>query len=240
MSTNRENLISKIKKLLALAGNNNNEAECIAAALKAQKLISDNNVEDFELNDDKTSENIEEIMSDPYCGKRWREILAAIVAENFRCKNYISYYSKSSWKQGKMFQQVFVGYQSDANAALLVFNKLVEVGEYNAKEQCRQAKLKYGTSQGVKNTFLLGFCYGVKLELEKQAQALMILVPKAVNDYVENTLAKSFDKSSSIGGFEIYDNYLDYTEEGREAGRDAVRASRLEEGKSQNLLEEAI
>ena len=235
MCNDRKKLIDKIKKLLALAGNNNNEAECVAAALKAQKLIADNNIEDFELNE-KTPENIEELLSDPYCGKRWREILAAIVAENFRCKSYILYSSKNSWKNGKMFQQVFVGYTSDASAALLVYNKLVEVGEVNAKLASQKAKKLYGTSQGVKNTFLLGFCYGVKLELEKQAQALMIVIPKAVNDYIEMNIAPSFDPKSAIGGFELGEPTLDYTNEGKSAGRDAIRSSRLEEGQATYIL----
>ena len=221
---------------MALADNNTNQQEAIAAALKAQKLIADNNIEECELVDSKDKETIEEMMSDPYCGKRWREILAAIIAENFRCRNYISYFRKSGFRQGKMFQQVFVGYKSDANAALLVYNKLVEVGETCVREVCRESKAKYGTSQGVKNTFLLGFCYGVKQELEKQSQALMIVVPKAVNDYMDIELASSFDKSNSIGGFEIYEPAVDYTSEGKQAGRDAVRSNRLEDNTVQYQL----
>ena len=40
-----KNIISKIEKLLALAGNNPSEAEAQAAMLKAQKLMAEHNLD---------------------------------------------------------------------------------------------------------------------------------------------------------------------------------------------------
>ena len=87
---------------------------------------------------------------------------------------------------------------------------------------CQQMKQKYGTSQGVKNTFLVGFCYGVKTELEKQSQALMLVVPQTV---LAAYKAKGLETGAAI---DLYDASIDCTPEGKIAGRDAVRASRLD------------
>ena len=41
----KKNIISKIEKLLALAGNNPSEAEAQAALLKAQQLMAEHNLD---------------------------------------------------------------------------------------------------------------------------------------------------------------------------------------------------
>ena len=70
MSENRQHIIEKIQKLLRLADNNTNEAECISAALKAQKLIADYNIEDHELQEGHESETIETLQSSYYVGHK--------------------------------------------------------------------------------------------------------------------------------------------------------------------------
>ena len=63
MADNRDKIIERIKKLLALANDDSNTNECITAALKAQELIAQYNVEEYELGE-KSKDKIEEIMSD--------------------------------------------------------------------------------------------------------------------------------------------------------------------------------
>jgi len=57
----RDQVIEKIKKLLALSKKNNNENEKIAAALKAQKLIAEFSVEEYEYMADKKIWKTEDI-----------------------------------------------------------------------------------------------------------------------------------------------------------------------------------
>ena len=228
MAQSRDNIISKIKKLLALASNNSSESEALQAALRAQRLIAEYDVEDSELNE--TQETISEIGSTPYKGKTWRFMLANIVAENFRCKSYTLNYR--SWDDAPLHQQVFLGYKTDADAALLVFEKLAQVAEAKSCEVAKEIRSRCGTSRGVKNTFLVGFCYGVKMELEKQSQALMIVTPGLVKSAFD---ALNLDTHT---GLELDKQSIDCSEEGTEAGRDAVRATRLGCKESEFLLQD--
>lgn len=222
MWEDREKLIDRIKKLLALSENNNSEGEAIAAALKAQKLISEYNIEQYELYEAQST-TIEEITTVKYVGKAWRPVLAAIIAENFRCKTFTQCYFKDDGKNGYVKSQIFVGYDCDARAAALVYERLADVGEQKSLEAARLAKVLYHTSEGAKTTFLLGFLQGVKIELEKQSQALLLVVPKDVIEKYENDY--TFSGSSS---WEPNLDSLDYTSEGQEAGKEAVRSHRLD------------
>ena len=217
---NRNKIIEKIKKLLALADDNCNESEALEAALASQRLIAQYNIDESEL---ATSSNeIEEVASKPYSGNTWRYILANIIAENFRCKSYTSECANYDNSTNK-YEQVFIGYSNDAQAALLVYEKLVTVGENQSKTMSKLAKEKFGTSKGVKNTFLLGFCYGVKLELEKQAHALMLVTPAIVKSKFDDMNLGKKD------GLYLDKRSLDYSEEGIHAGKEAIQSGMLPE-----------
>lgn len=219
MSQSRDKIISRVKKLLALANDNSSQSEAIEAALAAQRLIAQYEVEDFEINE--AAEEISEVASSPYSGKAWRYILANIVADNFRCKAYTHNASQKSTPSRPLHRQIFLGYKTDATAALLVFEKLIEIAETKACEIAKEVKAKFGTSKGVKNTFLVGFCYGVKLELEKQSQALMLVTPGLVKSKFESLNLKTSN------GLELDKQSIDCTKEGKEAGREAIMSSRL-------------
>ena len=163
----RENIIERIKKLLELSNRNPNENEAIAAALKAQKLMAEYNVDELELSDRIDKDPIE-LKSATYRGKKWRGRLAKAIADNFRCRVYLSTCRRTN-------TIVFIGYPHDAKAANLVYQRLAEIGEKRAKTECYRARKLYGTSAGVQNSFLLGFIQGVRSELEKQSQALMLV-----------------------------------------------------------------
>lgn len=231
MCDDRDRIIEKIKKLLALADNNSSEAEAIAAALKAQKLIAEYDIAKDEIYT-KESREVVEVDSSKYSRKQWRRRLAHTVAKNFRCQHlYCEVYdNEDHWKlKGK---DKFIGYKQDAQAAKLVYDKLVEIGEARCKEAKQEAKIIYGTCEGVTATFLSGFITGVASELEKQSQALMIVTPKDVLDFVDN---KYCDVKTEHIYFNPNDISVDYSDEGRIAGRDAVRAGRMEENNTHLL-----
>ena len=85
----RSEIVEKIKKLLAHSVENGaTEAEAVAFALKAQRLIAENDIEQWELGDEQRREVIEE-ESNVNLPRSWSRWLATVVAENFRCKLFL-------------------------------------------------------------------------------------------------------------------------------------------------------
>lgn len=92
----RAKILERIKKLMALADNRDaTEAEAMAAALAAQKLIAEYDVEEWELHS-KDAEPMVEKRSDK-ASRRWRWHLAAIIGPAFRCRHF----ENSSWNTEK-------------------------------------------------------------------------------------------------------------------------------------------
>lgn len=89
----RDTIISRIRKLLALGGDENAE-EATSAVLMAQRLIAKYGIGDDELHNGMmdTSARITGIDTEPLVtAKGWRWHLAHLIADNFRCKVYESY-----------------------------------------------------------------------------------------------------------------------------------------------------
>ena len=210
----RSEIVEKIKKLLAHSVENGaTEAEAVAFALKAQRLIAENDIEQWELGDEQRREVIED-ESNVNLPRSWSRWLATVVAENFRCKLFLQ-----PVEQGNRVKHhaVFVGYVQDAQAARIVFERLRRVAERAGNA----SRKKYCGASWAYNSITLGFVEGVKGELEKQCQALMLKVPSDVSEYYEGLDLEGMRKppSNKVAGFLI--------EEGLEAGRDAVRAGRM-------------
>lgn len=221
-----KNIIDRIKKLLALAKGNTNAAEATAAALKAQKLIADYDVSKAELHEDEPEE-IVEITSGEIKGKPWSKRLAHVIADNFRCQHFYNWSGHRSYWTGRATKEsetvTFVGYDTDAEAATVTFNRLFEIGNRLADAECRKARRERGTAHGVRNSFLLGFVEGIRKELEKQCVALMLVRPKAVDDYYEERTAGFSSTRSTVRNAYAGASY----DNGVTAGRDSVRSARL-------------
>ena len=214
-----EKILNKIKNLLDLANNNPNENEAIAAALKAQELMAKYNIEIEQLEDQKPESR--EIVKEVYWQtgrhemRKWKIGLATIIANNFRCKTYFLGTSKDV---------VFYGYKEDAKIALQVFTFLYEVGNKFAVRYYNKCKKEGLPTQGVMNTYLVGFRDGVAEVLEKQCRALMIVTPKEVNEsYSEMSKGwKSIRSNLRISGdTEAYSN-------GKRDGKDMATARSIE------------
>lgn len=178
----REKILKKIENLLALAGNNPSENEAIAAALKAQELMAKYNIELAEVQDERPAEKIvmEKYAPKANCHyvRKWRYTLANIVAKNFCCKTYVINRETT----------VFYGYEKDAKIAVEVFKFLFETGNKLADRYWRKCKKEGKETKGVLNTYLIGFCDGIKEVLDKQCTALMIVTPKEVEEsYAEHS-----------------------------------------------------
>lgn len=217
---NREDIIERVKKLLALAEDEGaTEAEATAAALMAQRLIAQNDVEQWELHA-AAEEPIEACKSAP-ARSRWRWHLARVVAPAFRCRYYNN--RRYNYQKRENDQRiVFYGYRTDAKAAAITFDFLYKIG-------CRLAKrASRGKAHGTYNAYVLGYVEGIRGELEKQTEALMIVVPPKVKEGFEVYTANFKDVSTKLsygGGHDAKEAY----DRGVAEGRDAVRSRRMDE-----------
>lgn len=171
-----EKIIKKVKNLLDLANNNPSENEAIAAALKAQELMAKYNIDSSEINGEDSKEffHAKYIIGAGHEMKKWKVKLSAIIARNFRVKTYFS-------RQGV----VFYGYKKDAEIAVEVFKFLYEAGNKFSVRYYTKCKKEGKNTKGVMNAYLCGFCKGIEEALDKQCTALMIVVPKEVNESFE-------------------------------------------------------
>lgn len=218
--SNREQIIERIKKLLSHSVENGaTEAEAVAFALKAQKLIADNNVEDWELGEDCKQEVIEVITEKTY-SRTWRGFLASTIADNFRCKAVLAPRTDGKSRRKKM-HIMFVGYECDAKAASIVFDHLYAVGDKLGKAH----ESRCYTDPDAYENFVRWFNKGVRDELEKQCQALVLVCPQDVEEYYSDMDLRASRRPRLVRGNEHSEKA------GRAAGRDAVRSRRVEGGK---------
>lgn len=207
----RERLIEKIGKLLEHStANGATEAEAVAFALKAQRLMAENGIEEWELGDGDVSE-IVELEVNPGVRRAWRKILHVVIAENFRCRAVLNVHRRA---RSSEHVPCFIGRREDAEAAALVFENLLAVGDRLGREH----EDDHYTDPDAYENFVRGFTDGVRLELERQSQALMLTTTTEVDEHMRGMSLGKARAPRRVG----------YSEEsraaGRSAGRDAVRS----------------
>ena len=203
----REAVLEKVSKLLNLADKtkNNSEAEALAAAIAAQKLLAKHNMTFADLNEEKT-ETIEHVYADVE-GKKFKYLLASAVAEAYCCKSYVS----------GAKTVVFYGHKSDAVIARRVFLYLVSVCDRLARRRANEYRKTRGYADGIYNSFAKGFVAGVYSELKKSCTALALIVPTDVEKGYEE-FSKNF-RGSVNSHLPVYDkdSYFDGVAEGKSA-----------------------
>lgn len=209
----KEKVIEKIRKIMALAEKNPSQNEAISAALKAQKLMAQYHISESDILEEITEEKVESMVV-PVDGKteKWRFSLAVVLAKNFRCKCYAC-----------GADVAFFGMEEDIKICSQVFNSLYKIGKKLSDKEKRDIREKYGTAKGVKNNFCIGFVKGVQTELEKQCTALMIIIPKKVEEEFEVQIKGKPRKISTKTSYN-----RDIWERGFRAGQDAVQAKRIQ------------
>lgn len=163
----REQIADKIRKLLALAGNNPNEAEAGAALLKAQQLMAENDISIAEA--DTAAIEYDSVSCEHKWDYAFRSPLARVIAANFRCELY--------HKNKKI---TFMGHKEDALIAKQAFEFAYN---FAVKEGNRHYNIAYQTgrqTKGVFNSYAEGFISGLKEKYDEQCKALLIVTPPDV------------------------------------------------------------
>lgn len=201
-----EKIIKRIEKLLALAGNNPNEKEAEAALLKAQKLMAEYGIEQSQLTGEKITYATARSKVN---GHGYFSTLASIIGKSFSCK-VIILDKKCS----------FFGRTEYAQAALTAFNFAYKIMQKNARRICRENGFdpaRRGAAQ-IYNSYFSGFVAGIKAKLDEQCKALMIIVPKDVEEgfYQAFPSLRTMKRHGTTAGTN-YDAYKSGFNDGRSA-----------------------
>lgn len=175
----RDEVIAKVVKMLRLARAAGTEAEAHTALTLAQKLMYAHGITDHELTEPDAAEPIDDTVVDE-TGKHvsWKEYLAAVIAENFRCA-YIISESRSTG----VVRLVFIGRQKDVAVAAEAYQTSAVVAA-NLAEECARAR-DGAHRDAARASFLTGFIKGLYDRLRESAAstALMVVAEPAVIEY---------------------------------------------------------
>lgn len=213
----RENMIEKIKKILKLSKDNPSQEEGMAAALKAQQLLSQYNISEDEvsleeISPEAISESVVELKHNAHLFA-WYKNLAGTVARNFRVKSYLD---------GRK-DVVFRGFTEDTKIAAEIYKYLYALGDKLACNACKVAHEENGTVKGVYNSFIIGYLEGIESALGEQCTALMLVVPKAVEEDYSAFAAENLRAHKTSVTGKKNQNY----EEGLVEGKAAVKSRQL-------------
>lgn len=156
-----KNIISKIEKLLALAGNNPSEAEAQAAMLKAQKLMAEHNL-DLAQFKDKPQEKKEAVTEyfQGYHNTNWAISLAKVICDNFRC----------NLLRAAGYGLVFVGLKEDVAICKAVFTFAADTLDKNMMKLRRQYRKQGLSTEGISGDYAAGFIAGLKAKYKEQVE----------------------------------------------------------------------
>ena len=172
-------IISKVQNLLELAYDAPNDEEGQTALLMAQKLMVKHNLSMSDIKTSQKNDNIGETVGHwEYRMVWWKEKLAAILGENFRCKTI-----RRRLVEKGITQMIFFGYDTDAELCTKVYEGSLLYLDYRLKRlfpTVSKARWK-----DYKKSYLLGFLDGLDQRFKNQTQsseefALMVQVPAEV------------------------------------------------------------
>lgn len=169
MST-REEVIAKVVKVLRLARGAGTEAEAQTALLMAQRLMYAHDIAAGELEEPDAAQPIDDVVVDAD-GHHvvWKEYLAAIVAESFRCA-YIISESRSTG----VVRLVFIGRRADVTVATEAYLASAAVAASLA-EECASTRQEW-ERDGARASFLTGFLKGLLDRLTENAASTALVV----------------------------------------------------------------
>ena len=191
-----EKIKDKIKKLLALSGDNANQSESESALLKAQELLLKYKIEMNELSD-KTEVKIVKKASAHTVNTVWEKELAGIIAENFRCMMFY----KNDIHRASSKLCVFFGEEDDAEVAFELFEFAVVWLAKTSAKYATMMRNKHNITKGVKQDYIVGFLAGLRDKFKAQVAskyALVVVVPQSVKEEYSKISLKKANFSHTI------------------------------------------
>lgn len=178
--------------MLRLARGAGTEAEAHTALSLAQKLMYTHGLEAHEVDASAEGggatelEPIEEAMVDHASSRLgWREYLAAVVAENFRCAYILSQGRPSASSKRGVVRLVFVGRQLDVAAGTHAYRAAMFAGETLAEAYARERD--EAEREKARDAYLSGFLAGLDRRLRENiaSAALTIRLDDAVLSHAQ-------------------------------------------------------
>lgn len=200
-------IIEKIQNLLELAYDAPNDEEGQTALLMAQRLMVKHNLSMNDLTNSKTQKDIGETIGTwEYRLPWWKEKLAGILGENFRCKTI-----RRRLPEDGITQIIFFGYQSDAEFCSKVYEGALLYLKYRLKRLfpiVSRARWK-----DYKKSYLLGFLNGIDQRFQDQAQSseefgLMVKIPAEVLEEQHRRMGSLNNRTINVKVDVDYEAYI--------------------------------
>ena len=201
----------KVRNLFAKAASTHSEHEAHAAILKAHELIAKY---DVVLDDeaDEAEEMVLEICKHPG-NSGFRSILGPIIASNFKVCAF-------KMKDGSV---AFFGHKTDVMVAKEVFEYAYRFANSKGRRIVNDLRGRYMNTDGVKQSYSLGFCQGLREKLDAQSVMLAVTVPQDVKDKCDEMLSKMKpQKRRKARNLNIKQYSPTYHELGRTDGREIL------------------
>lgn len=175
------NMQKVIRDLFAKAASTHSPHEAESAILKAHELMAK-----YKISSVTTEENLQYVREVcKHSGNRsFRRLLAQAIGPNFKVKYFLSNQSVT-----------FFGRANDVRVAKEVFEYAYRFANREAERQCRSLRENHFRTEGIYNSYTFGFCKGLREKLDSQSTALMVIVPKDVEEKYAD-LSKDFKTSS--------------------------------------------
>ena len=143
-----EKIISRVRKLLAKAGNNSSDAEAQAALAKAQEYMVKYGVK---IEDTNQERKVHYGRVDKSTKLWWKIALANIIADNFRC-----------WAYCDPMSLLFAGMEEDVPVASELYMYAVDFIEYHAQKLRKKWRAAGEPTTGVMTSYCKGFLSQLK------------------------------------------------------------------------------
>lgn len=175
-----DNYKEKIKKLLALAGSNN-EHEARAAILKAREIMGRYKLTEGDL-EEKGNRKIKIVHTGIIFTSRtnfWMGNLKEVIAENYCCTAVIDLVTRQK------MEVCFIGFEDDVEICEEVFRYAVDTVQYYTKQIKRNKELSAREKRLECLNYGLGFAEGCKEAFADQDEknwGLVMVVPQEVKD----------------------------------------------------------
>ena len=204
----RSKVISKIKKLLSLSGNNPNPEESKSAMAKAQRLLAEHRLSMSDLELEQRKDGLFEKSCDPVGDQHpfWKQCAAKCIADNFGVSAFIT-------REGGEFWVSFVGAREDIEIAEYVYRYAVTIANRDldmwvaSQFQSSMMRVPEQSSQRTKNDFLAGWVHALselfrknQEEMAAESGGALVVVKSDTLQKLEEESPKLEEPAADLGG----------------------------------------